>query len=440
MKQRRASLRGKGKGQTTMRAIRRTVRSRALTAILATIVVAALPTMGARAGTIAFGAPVKVNPDGTQGYEPGIEIDSVGTIFMTAHKFFPFAVGVFEEGHFNSYLWRSTDGVTFTHLAGGEQFPGIEGDFAIDGNDTLYFVDTTAVDNDFAAWTDHGATLRYYRPVTPTIAPVDDRPWLTAHGNGYVYLLVNLGYTPAGRLWLFRSTDGGQTFDPTGTLFPNSGWGTPKADPNSSYVYVAMNNKFYTGALPASGGAKALFVWISSDRGMSFHRVKVADYEVTDPDNQWVTTSVDGAGNVYIGWTDGNSRASKLKLSRSRDHGESWRTFDVTPTGLQRNEHAWFEADPRATGLVGVGWNTSNDAARKKWAFDAGIIRHALGGKPKIDWTMLDPNEQQTGSTGPPLDFQQVAFAPDHRLHVAWGHWAASFDILYAAQSTRPNF
>src|SRR6266571_2948893 len=33
-----------------------------------------------------FGAPVKVTPDGSGGYEPAVYVDRFGNIFVTAHK------------------------------------------------------------------------------------------------------------------------------------------------------------------------------------------------------------------------------------------------------------------------------------------------------------------------------------------------------------------
>src|SRR6266508_2533265 len=50
-------------------------------------------------------------------------------------------------------------------------------------------------DNHFYRYTDHGATLESFRPgvVTPE---VDDRPWLAAHHDGYVYYMSTTGYRP----------------------------------------------------------------------------------------------------------------------------------------------------------------------------------------------------------------------------------------------------
>lgn len=430
---------------------------RLVAALTAALLLAATLGLAGPAGATApplFDAPVRVNPDLGEGYEPSIKVDSAGTIFVTAHK-----NQLVEPVRANSWIWRSTDGKTFTDMPGGELFYSFEGDWAIDAKDRLYFVDTYLGDNHFASWSANGTKLDYYRPFTLTGAPVDDRPWLTAHHDGVVYLLVNLGYTPDGRLELYRSTDGGRTFDARGgRLFPESGWGTPAADPHSDYVYVAMNDKFYNGdGYPLDTGSEELFIWISPDRGETFRRVKVADYDGTDPDG-YPVVSVDGAGHVYILWPDkSETTRSRLKLSRSLDRGETWETFDITPKEYRHNDLAWLAADPNATGRLGIGWYASPDKSAPpaslrpdrqqfmRWDFLAGTIDGAHLGEPALGWTVLDTHVQ--GDPGfyfiPPQDFAQVAFGPDHRLHVTWGTWRkrsaaapkVTFDIWYAGQA-----
>jgi hypothetical protein len=138
-----------------------------------------------------FSAPVRLGT-GT-GYEPGIRIDSIGTIFYTAHDVTPFGVGAYEpsENRSASWLYRSIDhGKTWLVMEGGvagenKLFPALEGDIAIDAMDRMYFVDTWAGDNHISRWSNHGATMDFIRAAVASYE-VDDRPWVTAHGDGYV--------------------------------------------------------------------------------------------------------------------------------------------------------------------------------------------------------------------------------------------------------------
>ncbi len=162
-----------------------------------------------------------------QGYEPGIEIDSQGTVYVTAHK----QSLVAEADRLASWLWRSTDdGLTFQDMSGVNGFSktlwALEGDFAVDAKDRLYWVDTWAADNHFIRWSNRGTTVDFVRPLVPSIEPLDDRPWLAAHGDGHVYYMGNIGVGTSARhrLSFHRSTDAGETFDPVGISFPNSMW------------------------------------------------------------------------------------------------------------------------------------------------------------------------------------------------------------------------
>src|SRR5438045_1578027 len=159
----------------------------------------------------AFNAPVKVTPDLGFGYEPATVADGYGNIFVTAHKenwqlaLAPDATSPTSTRSM-SWVWTSVDGGhSFVDPPGlssisieQHQF-GDEGDLAFDDANHLYFVDTNVADDTIARWSVTGAGLAnmkldFTRPLIPAAQLVDDRPWVTAHGNGHVFYLGNEGH------------------------------------------------------------------------------------------------------------------------------------------------------------------------------------------------------------------------------------------------------
>src|SRR3954453_1061445 len=219
--------------------------------VLATLTaVAAVAVIGASAahggpGT-AFNPPVKVTPDLGFGYEPATVADGYGNIFVTAHKE-NWQLALAPDANSPTYarsmswMWTSVDGGQsfvdppgLTGLSIEQHQFGDEGDVAFDDAHHLYFVDTNVADDTIARWSVTGPglanmSLDFTRPLLPAAQPVDDRPWVTAHGNGHVFYLGNegdkvtyplgqgtgSGFGP-GRYTGYCSTGGGATLGPPG--------------------------------------------------------------------------------------------------------------------------------------------------------------------------------------------------------------------------------
>lgn len=411
------------------RRVVRTTRAIALLLTLAVTLPAAASAIGDEpdhpvcdASQPTFGAPVRLG-SGT-GYEPGIRIDSIGTIYYTAHGTTPFGVGAWEptENRGASWLYRSTDdGKTWEIMEGGlagenKLLTALEGDIAIDGKDRMYFVDTWATENHISRWSDHGETMDFIRPFVLSAEPVDDRPWIAAHGDGYVYYMSNSGYTPEGRLIIHRSTDAGELFDPVGFTFPDSGWGTIDADPNSPYVYAFMNDMFYTGSIPATGGATKVSIWISPDRGETWSNVKVADLlrgdDSTHVDYPQVAVSpLDGS--VYVLWADGN----QLLLGRSQDHGQTWETWDVTPFEGQYDSGA-LTVGP--DGTVAIGFHRGNRLWATFWRPTSDCLRFE-GDPTSLCTGPASITRKISEESAPDQEhFFQIRFSPDGALNVPY--------------------
>src|SRR5207237_10241275 len=113
---------------------------------------------------------------------------------------------------------------------------GAAGDVAVVVRNHLYFVATNVGDVTLTCWTIYGQgqyVLAQHRPLLPAGEPVDDRPWVTAHGNGHVFYFGNEGDKSTygnGRYTVYASYDGGTTFDSLGQTLPDSGWCRPAPD------------------------------------------------------------------------------------------------------------------------------------------------------------------------------------------------------------------
>jgi hypothetical protein len=379
-----------------------------------------------------FSNPVRLGT-GT-GYEPGIRIDSIGTIYYTSHGVFPVGAGLWEasENRSASWLYRSTDkGKTWEVMEGGlagenKLFPALEGDIAIDAKDRMYFVDTWAADNHISRWSNHGATMDFIRPAVLSYE-VDDRPWLAAHGDGYVYYMSNTGWKHDGRLTVHRSTDGGMIFDPIGYTFPRSGWGTLEADPNSPYVYAFMSDQFY-GSLPATGAATEMRIWISPDRGATWSSVKVAS--VSGDNTSYVdypqvaVSPVDGT--VYTLWASGSSNP-QLNLGRSVDNGKTWEVHNVTPFAGAYNSAA-LTVGP--DGTVGIGFIRSSRVYATFW-------------RPASN-CLMDPANPDSMCTGPTSVTVRAAAegVPDqeHFFQIRFDPTDGSLNIPYENTSGHNKF
>jgi hypothetical protein len=371
------------------------------------------------------------------GYEPSIETDSLGTIYVTAHKQSLAAEGLIGNPRTGSWLWRSIDGgQTFQDMAGlsgaTKQAWALEADGAVDAKDRYYYADTWGADNHFSRWSDRGATMDYYRPVVASKQPLDDRPWVAAHGDGFVYYFGNVGVASpvSDRLFVYRSTDGGQTFDTQGFSFPDSLWGFIDADPNSSYVYAFMDEE----------PGDEMVTWVSPDHGQTWARHSVAPVSPTGAasDSGFPAVAVSPVeGAVYSAWDDNDH----IYLGESRDHGETWAVHDVTPFE-GHYAHPWptvgptgdvglvFDADPSSVGggryVYGMVWRPESNCLRV----------------PDDPASVCDgPSEiyarLQAGSVPSQEDFIQTEILPDNTL--AAPYESTEGHIRFTRQVSGPN-
>ena len=408
-----------------------------------------------------FSAPTTVTPYPGKGYEPGLVVDKFGNIFATAHKEnWQLVLGPDPNSptytRSMSWDWVSTDGgLTFHDLPGltaasieQHEF-GDEGDMALDDDYHLYFVDTNVTDNTITRWTATGpGQIRFdlTRPLVPTFQPVDDRPWVTAHGIGHVFYFGNegdkvtyplgqgtgSGFGP-GRYTVYASYDAAETFNSRGYTLADSGWCRPAADHNlnSPYVYAVCNND--GGGNDLTTGADAvgnIYAYVSADDGHTFSRYFIEHYKAMDSSNSWPTVNVAPDGSIWALYVDAgtltcttdpvngtvcNPVNNLLRLYHSTDHGVTWSIKDITPAP-GRYRYASLSISPNGKQLgVGVYYRPDNNSVWRVY----GAVWNA-GSKPAA-LTSIDPTNPVASATAEaPGDLMGSWFNPDGTLGVIW--------------------
>lgn len=425
-----------------------------------------------------FGTPVRLPTfKSCGGYEPGIALDKFGNIFVTAHKQNhcdavaddPSApIGVRAQ----SWLWTSTDGVNWNDMPGmlnlladpSQLDVGDEGDIALDDAGHFYFVDTKVVDDSFTRWTVTGLGTSnmvqdIHRPVIPSLMPVDDRPWVTAHGATTVMYAGNEGdkdsydvgstangctgpVTPpaagqpasGGRYTVFMSHDAGNTFNPVGCTLPDSGWCRPAADhtTGSQYLYMVCTNDAGADDNVNNQGdpgftVGTLWAYVSADDGNSWTRHKIDNYNSNLPgggssgDITWPAVKVATNGFVYalfanpITDASGTKIGTTLNLYRSTDHGATWQKQDVTPANAGLIRYSWMDVAGDGH-TVGVGYFT-HATVNGNWHVYAGTENAFTG---TVHYSQVDPVEVAPAGDFAFGDFFEVGFDPAGRLDVVY--------------------
>lgn len=450
-------------------------RSLALAATLALMISIGNGWSAQAAAGPTFGTPVRLPTfKSCGGYEPGIALDRFGNIFVTAHKQNHCDAVALDPSapdgvRAQSWMWTSTDGVNWVDMPGLANLAaapdqldvGDEGDIALDDANHFDFVDTKVVDDSFTRWTVSGLGTSnmvqdIHRPVIPTLMPVDDRPWATAHGATTVLYAGNEGdkdsynvgsaaagctgpvMPPApgapatgGRYTVFMSHDAGALFDPVGCTLPDSGWCRPAADhnPGSPYLYMFCTNDSGADDNVNNEGSPGytvgtLWSYVSADNGATWKRYFVdhynSNFSASSGDITWPSVKVAKNGYVYALFTNpvsanGVKTGTRLNLYRSTDHGAHWQKQDVTPANAGLIRYSWMDVagDGRT---IGVGYY-SHATVNGNWHAYAG---ESAGFGSTVHYSVIDPVEVAPAGDFVFGDFFEVGFDPLGRLDVVY--------------------
>ena len=412
------------------------------------------------------------------GYEPSLSIDSQGNLFVTAHKDLrwggegtplgPLLGGPLDSwyacqdgqmtswDYWASWFWISNDnGETWSHgdnfnptpgnlansvvgtfTGAGSECLGDEGDIAVDANDIVYYLDTTLEDNWWHKFSDGGNV--YDSPSTcqrmNTMA-ADDRPWVSAQGDGIIHYLGNSGVSPPectvdfGRYWYYRSTNGGNSFSQCYSM--PGGWSTISSQKAGPHVFVAQED--------ADSDSGTVQIRVSDDYGSGTGPgpsdgswsapFDVGPREGNCPEGYPVVNNNEG-GMVVVTWADcpnGNTGAWEMRVAVSYDNGTNFTTWNAS--GFERGINMYPFVSITEENVVSIAFygldfaqNNSEDnyTAGKEWFLYAGALKDPQEGDV-WDYRIVDPTplhtvtayEESSGDTHALHDFFETVMSPD---------------------------
>lgn len=358
-----------------------------------TVLVLACLAPAAHAGSLAFG-PLNQLPNGDpakhpywSGGEPSIAFDPSGDghVYVSAPQFIPTAVdhalGAGPDAEFGAAAWSSSDhGLSWPFAVNtGAANGGGDTDVEVAADHAVHVADLEAAATDICTSHDFGKT---YADCDNGLAknqqgPENDRQWLTRGPGGVLYLTYH--DFVAGFPVIERSTDGGQTFTPCGTIIDPAGPAaqnyTPTGGTLVSKPVVGKDGSVYVeftepDATASPVGASLDHMYIAAAKGgctgtTVFKNTVIYENPGADLANIFDTDAIDGGGELYVligGKLTAGEAGTNLYLFTSTDGGDHWTHARVNPPNLQANVLPAI-AGGQAKGQALLGWfgSTSND-------------------------------------------------------------------------------
>jgi hypothetical protein len=360
----------------------------------------------AAAGSLSFTSPQQL-PHGNPaqhpyygGGEPSIAFDPSGDghVYVTAPQGIPAVVGSVAGADASQGVafWGSADhGVSFPVFQNtGSAVGGGDSDVAVLSDHTVLAADLEAVAAAICTSHDFGQTFADCSGglATNQQGPENDREWLTPGAQpGEVYLTYH--DFAAGFPIIERSTDGGQTFTPCGTIIDPSGPAaqtyTPQGGTLVSKPIVGPDGTVYVefttpdqSAPPVGASLDHLYMGVA--QGGCTGQTVFKDYVIyQDPGaslaNIFQQTARDAGGTLYVltaGKTKDGQDPARVWLFTSSDDGQTWSPPIAVPMPGQKAAVFPTIAGGQGKGEAILGWfgtDTSNDpnTTTNQWRYYA---------------------------------------------------------------------
>ena len=186
--------------------------------------------------------------------------------------------------------------------------------------------------------TDGGQTWSVSQ-LTPQIIPNDPLSSdpvvvVDTSGNFYIYTVSLNETTGDGELWLFKSTDQGETFNQvyemaTGPWFEDKEWGTTDLTPSSPFA-----NTLYCSWTRFAANTSILLIR-STDEGVTWNTPVTVSDGAGGVQGSFPATSSDG--ELYVIWRSSSS-GGQIRFDKSTDGGLTFGTDKIVSTAPS----AWF--------------------------------------------------------------------------------------------------
>jgi hypothetical protein len=377
----------------------------------------ALPAVAHAAGDpLSFTSPQQLPK--YAGGEPSLAFDPNGTgdTYVVAPQGIPAAAGEVLLGTAANGIgfWGSHDGGrTFPDVVNpGTGTGGGDSDVEVATDHTVLVADLEAAAAAICISTDRGKSFPDCESgeTENQQGPENDRQWLTRGTKGEMYLTYHdfAGGFPI----IEKSTDGGHTFAPCGTVIDPSGPAaqtyTPEGGTLVSKPVVGADGAIYVefttppqATSPIGAPLSNLYIAVSPPGGCDGTTVFTDHviYQNADADlgKIFQAEGIDGAGHLYVvaaGDTAANQPDTNLWLFESSDGGKTWTApRQINPPNLKANVLPWVAGGRGGDELV-VGWFGSevsgdpNDA-KNQWRYYAAT---SFSGGESFEYSTVTPD------------------------------------------------
>jgi hypothetical protein len=334
---------------------------------------------------LSFRSPLKLPK--YPGSEPSVAVEPLGGfVYVVSPPGWPASFGLDPEAPTTVpkgvALWVSGNGgLSFPRNAQvGSSVGGGDTDIAVDRNGKVYIVDLEVASSSVCSaprgantWTSMGLPAQDTCSQGITFnhqGVIEDRPWITTGPKGEVYFAYH--DFAAGMPVVTKSTDGGKTFLPCGTVFDPQGPaaksyspvnGTLVAKPvvgkdGTIYMTISQGDPAATSPLTtisrlymavAPGGCTQQTVW----KNYRIYENSGADFTLFN------ALAIDGGGVLYAvaaGRTKSSDRSDNVWMFVSRNKGQTWSApIRVNSTSLKGNVMPAVAGGLRGN-QVAVGW------------------------------------------------------------------------------------